>query len=67
MAKIDDIPAQMKQNPKDVRFVDLCKVCEIFFGKPRKSAAAIEFTGLPGKVIQESKSKIIKERPKHTR
>jgi hypothetical protein len=38
MAKIDDILAQMKQNPKDVRFSDLCKVCENFFGKPRKSA-----------------------------
>lgn len=37
MAKIDDLLAQMKQNPKDVRFADLRKVCEIFFGKPRKS------------------------------
>ena len=37
MAKIDDILAQMKRNPKDVRFADLCKVCENFFGKPRKS------------------------------
>jgi len=48
----------MKQNPKDVRFADLCKVCEIFFGKPRKSAAAIEFTGLPGKVIQDQNPKL---------
>jgi len=40
MAKIDDILAQMKQNPKDVRFSDLCKVCEKFFGKPRKSASS---------------------------
>jgi hypothetical protein len=40
MAKIDDILAQMRRNPKDVRFVDLCKVCEIFFGKPRKSASS---------------------------
>jgi hypothetical protein len=40
MAKIDDILAQMKRKPKDVRFADLCKVCENFFGKPRKSASS---------------------------
>ncbi len=40
MAKIDDIFAQMKQNHKDVRFTDLCKVCQNFFGEPRKSASS---------------------------
>ena len=40
MAKIDDILAQMKRNPKDVRFTDLCKVCENFFGNPRDSASS---------------------------
>ena len=40
MAKIDEILAQMKQNPKDVRFTDLCKVCKNFFGEPRKSASS---------------------------
>ena len=40
MAKIGDILAQMKQNPKDVRFTDLCNVCENFFGEPRKSATS---------------------------
>ena len=40
MPKIDAILAQMKRNPKDVRFTDLCKVCENFFGKPRKSASS---------------------------
>ena len=40
MAKIDDILAQMRRNPKDVRFTDLCKVCENFFGEPRKSASS---------------------------
>ena len=40
MARIDDILAQMKRNPKNVRFSDLCKVCENFFGKPRKSASS---------------------------
>jgi len=40
MAKIDDILAQMKRNPKGVRFADLCKVYENFFGEPRKSASS---------------------------
>ena len=40
MVKIDDILAQMKRSPKDVRFTDLCKVCENFFGEPRKSASS---------------------------
>jgi len=40
MAKIDDILAQMRQNPKEVRFADLCKVCEKFFGEPRKSSGS---------------------------
>jgi len=40
MAKIDDILTQMKRNPKDVRFTDLCKVCENFFGKSRTGAGS---------------------------
>ena len=40
MAKIEDILLQMKRNPKDVRFTDLCKVCENFFGEPRQSASS---------------------------
>ena len=31
---------QMKRNPKDVKFTDLCKVCENFFGEPRQSAGS---------------------------
>ena len=40
MAKIDDILAQMKQNPRGVRFNDLCKVCDHFFGEPRQSGSS---------------------------
>ena len=40
MAKIDDILVRMKRNPKDVRFIDLCKVCENFFGEPRQSSSS---------------------------
>ena len=30
----------MKRNPKNVRFVDLCKVCEEYFGKARSRAGS---------------------------
>jgi hypothetical protein len=31
---------QMRQEPTNVRFSDLCKVCEKFFGKPRQSGTS---------------------------
>jgi hypothetical protein len=40
MAKIDEIIASMTQNPKGVRFTDLCKVCDHFFGEPRQSTGS---------------------------
>jgi len=40
MAKIDDILVQMKQNPKGVRFMDLCKVCDHFFGEARQGGSS---------------------------
>ena len=40
MAKIKDILAQMKRNPRDVRFSDLCKVCDHYFGEPRQSGSS---------------------------
>ena len=36
MSGIEDIIAKMRRNPKDVRFSDLCKVCERYFGAPRR-------------------------------
>jgi hypothetical protein len=40
MAKITDILAQLKRNPKDVRFADLRKVCDFYFGKPRQGGTS---------------------------
>ena len=40
MTKIADIVIGMKRNPKNVRFVDLCKVCENYFGKPRNRGSS---------------------------
>ena len=40
MAKINEIISNMQRNPRGVRFSDLCKVCDHFFGEPRKSASS---------------------------
>jgi hypothetical protein len=40
MAKIDEIITGMMQNPKGIRFNDLCKVCDHFFGEPRQCASS---------------------------
>ena len=36
MGKLDSLVEQIRRNPKDVRFIDLCKVCDYYFGKARK-------------------------------
>jgi len=38
--KIDKILALMRQNSKGVRFDDLCKVCDHYFGQPRQKASS---------------------------
>ena len=40
MGTIDEIIAKMTQNPKGIRFNDLCKVCDYFFGKPRQNTGS---------------------------
>jgi hypothetical protein len=40
MPKIKDILAQMNRNPKDVRFSDLCKAYDYYFGKPRQGGSS---------------------------
>lgn len=40
MGKTGDILLQMKCNPKDVRFKDLCKVCDYYFGKARQASGS---------------------------
>jgi len=40
MAKFDETISKMRQNPKQVRFKDLCRICDHFFGEPRKSAGS---------------------------
>jgi hypothetical protein len=40
MASVEKIIGQMIREPSTVRFADLLKVCEQFFGKPRQSAGS---------------------------
>ena len=40
MRRTEDILAQMKRNVTDVRFDDLCKVCEHYFGKHRQGGTS---------------------------
>ena len=40
MATIADLVAQMRLNPKGIRFSELCKVCDYYFGKPRQSGSS---------------------------
>jgi hypothetical protein len=32
--------AQMRRNPQDIRFKDLCRVCDAYFGEPRHSTGS---------------------------
>ena len=36
MAKVEDIIAEMRRNPKGIRFQDLCKVRDSLFGEARQ-------------------------------
>lgn len=40
MAKIEDLLARMKASPKGIRFSDLSKVCDHYFGEPRQSGGS---------------------------
>jgi len=40
MADIDSIVQDMKQNPKGIRFADLCKVCDHYFGEARQKSSS---------------------------
>ncbi len=62
MASIDDIVKGMKSNPRNVRFADLCRVCEAYFGEPRQVTGShrvyrTPWQGDPRVNIQNSKGK----------
>ena len=62
MGQIKDILKQLKKNPANVRFTDLCKVCEHYFGEARQSGSSHRiyknpWQGDPRVNIQNSKGK----------
>jgi len=40
MGALDDILERMRRSPKGVRFRDLCKVCDRYFGEPRQKGTS---------------------------
>ncbi len=40
MGNLEAVVVAMRQNPKAVRFGDLCKVCDRYFGKARQSGSS---------------------------
>ena len=40
MADWDEIVATMRRNPKGIRFRDLCRVCDFYFGRARQSGSS---------------------------
>lgn len=60
MATIADLIARMRENPGNVRYTDLCKVCEHFFGQARQTSGShrvykTPWIGDPRVNIQNSK------------
>ncbi|MGX9728665.1 MAG: toxin HicA [Candidatus Electronema sp. VV] len=59
---LEDILKQLNANPADVRFSELCKVCDHYFGQARQSGSShriykTPWTGDPGVNIQNSRGK----------
>ena len=40
MTKVTEIIADMQRNPKGIRFDDLCKVCDFYFGEARQTSGS---------------------------
>jgi len=40
VGKLKDLNRKLKQNPANVRFADLCKVCDHYFGEARQSGSS---------------------------
>ena len=60
MAKISNIIEQMRTCPQSVRFRDLCRVCDEYFGQARQQGSShrvyrVPWQGDPRVNIQESK------------
>lgn len=62
MAQIEKLVARLKDNPKNVNFADLVKVCDYYFGEPRQQGTShcvykTPWSGDPRVNIQEKNGK----------
>ncbi len=62
MPSIETLIHKMRQNPKGIRFNDLCKVCDHYFGAARQSSSShriykTPWAGDPRVNIQNHKGK----------
>ncbi|MFA5424483.1 MAG: toxin HicA [Phycisphaerae bacterium] len=47
MAEVNAILARMRNNPKGVRFAELCLVCDHYFGAPRQRGSSHRIYRMP--------------------
>jgi hypothetical protein len=40
MAEVAEIVARMRSNPRGVRFMDVCRVCDAYFGQTRQCGSS---------------------------
>jgi hypothetical protein len=62
MTKVEEAVEQMRRNPKGIRFSDVCRVCEHYFGQPRQKGTShriykTPWQGDPRINIQSAKGK----------
>jgi hypothetical protein len=62
VATVERTVAELRKNPKNVRFTDLCKVCDHFFGEPRTKGTShrvykMPWAGDPRVNIQDHRGK----------
>jgi hypothetical protein len=47
MPRISELVARMRTDPRDVRFADLCRVCDFFFGAARHGGTSHRVYRMP--------------------
>lgn len=62
MSRVEDIVAQMRSGQQGIRFADLCRVCERYFGEPRQTGGShrvykTAWQGDPRVNIQDNRGK----------
>jgi len=62
MSTVSDIISEMRSKPQGVRFSDLCRVCDRYFGQPRQKGSShrvykTPWQGDPRVNIQDDKGK----------